>query len=53
MARGRPKLPENEVLVHVSLRIPKDVRDWFAERGNRSASMRAVLENYVRGETDC
>lgn len=44
MTRGRPRLPEGERLVHVSLRLPKWVVDWYDKQGNRSARMRRALE---------
>lgn len=50
MTRGRPKLPEGERLVHVSLRLPQWLVDWYAEHGNRSALMRRALEDYARSD---
>ena len=44
MTRGRPKLPEGEQLVSVSIRLPKWLVDWYEQRGKRSALMRRVLE---------
>jgi hypothetical protein len=44
MARGRPRLPEGERLVHVSLRLPQWLVDWYNKQGNRSARMRRALE---------
>lgn len=46
--RGRPKLPEGEALVHVSLRLPKWLVDWY-DNGtlNRSTRMRRALEDYA------
>lgn len=44
MTRGRPKLPEGERLVHISLRVPQWVVDWFEQQGNRSVQMRRALE---------
>ena len=44
MTRGRPRLPEGERLVHVSLRLPQWLVDWYGEQGNRSARMRRALE---------
>lgn len=48
MSRGRPKLPEGERLVHVSLRLPKWLVDWY-DNGplSRSARMRRALEDYA------
>ena len=48
MSRGRPKLPEGQQLVHVSLRLPRDVVDRYGAQGNRSAEMRQVLENHLK-----
>lgn len=48
MTRGRPKLPEGERLVHVSLRLPKWLVDWYdAGALKRSVRMRRVLEDYA------
>lgn len=47
MTRGRPKLPEGERLVHVSLRLPKWLVDWYGKEGKRSALMRQTLEKGV------
>lgn len=44
MTRGRPKLPEGEHLVSVSIRLPKWLVDWYDAQGKRSALMRRVLE---------
>ncbi len=44
MTRGRPKLPEGEHLVSVSIRMPKWLVDWYDAQGKRSALMRRVLE---------
>lgn len=44
MAKGRPKLPEGEQLVSVSIRLPQWVVDWYDAQGKRSALMRRVLE---------
>ena len=48
MSRGRPRLPDGEQLVHVSLRLPRDVVDRYGAQGNRSAQMRRVLENHIK-----
>lgn len=48
MAKGRPKLPEGEKLVHVSLRLPQWVVDWYDEHGIRSKHMRHALEQYTK-----
>lgn len=44
MTRGRPKLPEGEQLVSVSIRLPKWLVDWYDKQGKRSALMRRALE---------
>lgn len=48
MARGRPKLPEGERLVKVSLRLPQWLVDWYDKEGKRSALMRRVLEEETK-----
>lgn len=52
MAKGRPKLPEGEKLVHVSLRLPQWLVDWYGESGKRSARMRRVLEKFTEEQAD-
>jgi len=53
MPKGRPKLPEGERLVHVNLRLPQWVVDWYSDgKLNRSARMRRVLEDYAVGESN-
>jgi len=50
MSRGRPKLPEGQALVLISLRLPRHLVEWYDANvsGNyRSACMRRVLENYA------
>lgn len=47
MTRGRPKLPEGEHLVSVSIRMPKWLVDWYDKQGHRSKSMRMALEKYA------
>ena len=48
MPKGRPKLPEGERLVHVNLRLPQWVVDWYSDgKLKRSARMRRVLEDYA------
>lgn len=53
MTRGRPKLPEGVGLVHVSLRLPQWLVDWY-ESGDlkRSAAMRRALEKYACPDTE-
>jgi hypothetical protein len=50
MSRGRPRLPEGERLVHVSLRLPQWIVDWYDKQGNRSACMRRALEKEANDE---
>lgn len=56
MSRGRPKLPEGEKLVSVSLRLPQYLIDWYdncvAGVANRSEQMRRVLEDYAFPDDD-
>jgi hypothetical protein len=53
MARGRPKLPEGERLVHVSLRLPQWLVEWYdGGKFPRSARMRRVLEDYASPDDD-
>lgn len=53
MTRGRPKLPEGEKLVHVSLRLPQWLVDWYDDGAlSRSTRMRRVLEDYAMPEQD-
>lgn len=51
MPKGRPKLPEGECLVHVSLRLPQYLVDWYDRSGagvvTRSSVMRQALEDYA------
>lgn len=48
MAKGRPKLPEGEQLVSVSIRLPQWLVDWYDDGAlKRSARMRRVLEDYA------
>jgi len=48
MAKGRPRLPEGEQLVSVSIRLPKWLVDWYDDGAlKRSAHMRRVLEDYA------
>lgn len=50
MARGRPPLQDDDRLIHVSLRLPKDVVDFFRLSPRYTGEMRRVLERYARGE---
>lgn len=52
MAKGRPRLPEGEQLVSVSIRMPKWLVDWYDAQGKRSALMRRVLEDYASEGVD-
>ena len=51
MSRGRPKLPAGEQMVSISLRIPKELVDWYdncvAGVTTRSTLMRQALEDYA------
>jgi Arc/MetJ-type ribon-helix-helix transcriptional regulator len=44
MPRGRPKIPEGERTVNVSVRIPKEVYDFYRKYPNMSEAMRLALE---------
>lgn len=48
---GRPKLPEGEALVAISLRLPQWLVDWYDRAGagnvTRSSVMRRALEDYA------
>jgi metal-responsive CopG/Arc/MetJ family transcriptional regulator len=56
MTKGRPKLPESERLVSISLRLPQHLVDWYDRCGagvtNRSAIMRRALEDYAFPDED-
>ena len=54
MTKGRPRLPEGEKMVSVSLRLPKDLVEWYDDMGvnSRSDLMRAVLEHYKQEQGD-
>ena len=41
-----------EPLVHVTLRIPKDVADYFRAFPSFSSAIRAVLESHVKAKED-
>ena len=49
--KGRPKLPDDEKLVHVSLRLPKWLIEAYDAKGTRSAHMRHALEHYLKDDT--
>ena len=44
--RGRPRLPEGEKLIHISIRIPVWLRDALLKQGNVSEQVRRVLEEH-------
>ncbi len=48
MAKGRPRLPEGEKLVAISLRLPQWLVDWY-DNGElkRSTRMRRALEDHA------
>jgi hypothetical protein len=56
MTKGRPKLPEGERLVHVSMRLPQWLVDWYDRAGagvvTRSSVMRQALEKYAFPDED-
>jgi hypothetical protein len=48
VTKGRPKLPEGESLVHITLRLPKWLIDWYGSGSlKRSTRMRRALEDYA------
>jgi hypothetical protein len=51
MPKGRPKLAEEERLVHVTLRVPRHIVDWYDNCvggvANRSTLMRQALEEFA------
>lgn len=47
MTRGRPLLPEGHKMVHVSMRLPQWLVEWYNTEGKRSARMRRVLEEHA------
>ena len=53
MPRGRPKLPAEERTVHVSVRIPLHVYEFYRQYPNLSKALRVALELVARrkGET--
>ncbi len=50
MSKGRPKLPEGEVLVHVTIRIPGYLHEECKAKGNVSRVIRKALEHYFEPE---
>ena len=44
--RGRPKLPDGEQLIHVSVRLPQHLIAQCKERGNISLTIRRALDDY-------
>lgn len=56
MTKGRPKLPDGEQMVSISLRLPQDLVDWYEMVGagvvSRSSVMRQVLEEFAKEQTD-
>jgi hypothetical protein len=47
MTKGRPKLPDGELMVSTSIRMPKWLVDWYDKQGDRSKVMRMALEKYA------
>lgn len=47
--RGRPHGSKNkkEALVYVSIRIPKEVLDFYTQFNNRQAVIREALQQYI------
>lgn len=50
MSRGRPKLPESEVMVSVSIRLPVYLHSQCKAQGNVSHVVRKALEHYFEPE---
>lgn len=50
MTKGRPKLPEGEALVHVSIRLPAHLHAQCKDHGNVSHVIRRALELYFEPE---
>jgi len=46
--RGKQKAP---TLVHVNVRIPQEVLDYYKEWPNYTKMMRTVLTNYAESQT--
>jgi metal-responsive CopG/Arc/MetJ family transcriptional regulator len=51
MSKGRPKMPEGEQMVSISLRLPQHLVDWYDRAGagvvTRSCVMRQALEDFA------
>ena len=50
MSKGRPRLPDGEQMVSISLRLPKWLVDWYDNDNGklkRSAGIRRALEYYA------
>lgn len=51
MTKGRPKLPDGEQMVSISMRLPQWLVDWYDNAGagvtTRSSVMRQALEEYA------
>jgi metal-responsive CopG/Arc/MetJ family transcriptional regulator len=56
MPKGRPKLPEGEQMVSISMRLPQWLVDWYDRAGagnvTRSSVMRQALEEYAFPDED-
>lgn len=48
MPRGKQRSP---TLVHINIRVSREVNDYFLGKGNRSEAIRQALEDYVRQQT--
>lgn len=48
MPRGKQR---NPTLVHINIRVTREVNKYFLEKGNRSEAIRQTLEDYVRQQT--
>ncbi len=48
MPRGRPKLHDAK-MVHVSLRVPKDLLDWYKTQPSMAEAMRDALQQHREG----
>ena len=46
--RGRPKLPDNEKMAHVSVRLPQWMLTAMREEASPSAVIRKALAQYLR-----
>lgn len=45
MRRGKQR---NPTLVHINIRVSREVNEYFTSQGNRSEAIRAALEDHVR-----